>query len=178
MKILREKLIAIVPVIISLMAVLVMFVLYNADRNLIKKDNIDEYILTTENFVYDIETVENGNVFSYISGYCYNPSEIYDYYNFGHNIYGKGVYLNIELALVDNDKVYILPAVQEVRADLLDEKEAEALEEIMDYNFFAGIKSKFINFLLKEKQYNIAIIYHSFSGEKFLIVTDKVWTKQ
>jgi len=165
------------PAVSACLLTIMVLLLYIFDANYITRKNIDDFKISDDYFCREIETVSEGNFFNNIEGYCFNTEKMYQYYNFGVNMYGKGSYIVLDLCLVKDEDVYILPSVQKRRGELLAVERAENLKETPAYNFFAGVQSKYIGRLLPDGEYRIGIVYYGYEGDNYIIVTDRELVK-
>ncbi len=165
------------PILVALLVTVGLMVLYLWDTNHIRKRELAEFDTDTAGFVWQVESVTAGSVFGDISGYCYPTDRLQDYYNFGFDVYGQGVYLDSSLALVSEDKVLLLPTTPIYRGELLAEPQAEPLAGVRELSFFAGVRARFLQPLIPAGSYRICIVYHDDSGQDVLLPTDREWVK-
>lgn len=111
--------------IISVTAVLVVGVLlliyrhenstvYLRDRNSFDSGAIEEVQYSVESITVD----EMNN--SIVKGWFVKPGVTYDFYNYGTDTEGSGVYNYLNFCFIDADSVYVFPTKLEVRSDVND----------------------------------------------------------
>lgn len=157
----------------AVLTLLVMAV-YIYDCNRVKKLPLSDFNTEGE-YRYRAETVTSGRVFSYIEGYCYPANQLWEFYNYGFDSCGKGIYLNLGIGLVKGDAVYVLPAVQALRRDIYEKD--RRVQVTREYNFYAGVKSKFISRFVPRGEYQVALIYTDTEGNKTLLYTESRYNR-
>jgi hypothetical protein len=112
-----------------------------AGRNRVYTEKMDNFVLSDEkDLCYNIENyAEVTNKKAEISGWLVQKGQTYEYYNYGANVHGAGVYNNMHLACVDDnsEQVYILPTQLSIRNDV-----TEYIADGIDYKY-SGFESKF-----------------------------------
>ena len=147
--------------------------IYLVDSNLIIKKELSDFSTDRAEFCFAVEETAQGRFFCSAGGYCFPTGEPESFYNMGLDMHGEGVRLELQLCLVKEDTVWLLPSTPQLRDELLQLPEAAALQQTAWYNFFAGVQSKYCRLLLPAGSYRAGIVYTGAGGAQTLLLSDR-----
>lgn len=99
-------------------------------RNNVSYIDLSDISEGTSDTAYSIEEQNDTPGYIEIKGWFVIPGRTYDYYNFGQGKGGSGVYNEMHLALLDGDRVVMLPTILIERPDV-----TEALGDGLEYDY-------------------------------------------
>lgn len=129
----RQQTIFIVTlIVIALVTGTALYTLFWRDRQTVRISDTSDYQTgSADEIMYSIDLAERQADGSYmIQGWCIQPGITYPYYNYGIGIESAGVYNNMHIGFLYEDRVYTIPTELERRDDI-----SENMNDGIDYAY-------------------------------------------
>ena len=164
----KDILIFIVMLALATFVVIFLFLYIIFENDHVQHRKVSDYTVQDDSsLLYEIESplTLSDDGYSYVRGWLVKDDAVYQYYNYGADIYGYGTYNKMHFCVIEGDECYILPTKLRTRDDL------ELFEDgrnIGNCGFKARVRGSF-----DENKISYGMLMENPDGEEVLYVISK-----